>query len=83
MSGDCSGHWRREQGGEEDLGPARFHRHFLFRHSHGGTRVGRLLARYRITSQGWRNILSATSRPLLSVTSVAFNCFTAVTSVAI
>ena len=28
MSGDCSGHWLREQGGEEDLGPARFHRHF-------------------------------------------------------
>ena len=52
-----------------------------FRHAHGGRVVARLLARYRITSQGWRKILSATSRPLFSITSSARNCFTAVTSV--
>jgi len=40
MSGDCSCHGRCEQGGAEDLGPAQFHRHFLFRHAHGGTGAG-------------------------------------------
>jgi len=58
-------------------------RYLLFRPSHSGTVVGRLLAHYRISSQGWRNILSATSCPLLSITSSARNCFTAVNNVAI
>ena len=40
MSGDCSCHGRCKQGRAEDLGPARFHRHFFFRHSHGGTGFG-------------------------------------------